>query len=334
MVLMKVAPLSQAPNPLQLVDLETPLPGDDEVLLQISACGVCHTELDEIEGRLTPSFLPIVLGHEIVGRVVQRGAQAKRFQLNDRVGVGWIHRSNGAPDENLAVEFKATGRDVHGGYAEFMTVPEAYAVAIPDNLSDIQAAPLMCAGAIGYRALRLTGIRDGEPLGLMGFGGSGHLVLPTAKHLFPNSPVYVFTRDESVQQFALELGADWAGGVDSASPQLVQAIIDTTPAWRPIVASLAKLRPGGRLVINAIRKEGGDQAELLKLSYHQHLWMEREIKSVANLTHSDISEFLPLAAAIGLAPKVTTYQLEQANEALRNLRDGKIKGVNVLVISQ
>ena len=283
---------------------------------------------------MTPSILPIVLGHEIVGRVVQCGKQATRFHLNDRVGVGWIHRSDGSPNENLAAEFTATGCDVHGGYAEYMTVPECYAVAIPGGLTDLHAAPLMCAGAIGYRALRLTNIRDGDPLGLMGFGGSGHLVLPTAKHLFPNSPVYVFTRDESVQQFALKVGAEWAGGVDTTPPQPLQAIIDTTPAWRPVVASLASLRRGGRLVINAIRKEETDRQELLKLSYHEHLWMEREIKSVANLTHTDISEFLPLAAAIGLNPKVTSYRLEQANEVLRILRAGRIKGANVLVISE
>lgn len=332
MILTRVASLSQEPQPLRLVELEIPVPKDDELLLRVLACGVCHTELDEIEGRLTPSVLPIVLGHEIVGRIVERGKFATRFNVGDRVGVGWIHRSDGSSNENLATQFVATGCDVNGGYAEYMTVPEGYAVAIPDNMTDVQAAPLMCAGAIGYRALRLTGIRDGDPLGLMGFGGSGHLVLKTAKHLYPNSPVYVFARDDSVKQFALELGADWAGDVTSQPPQALQAIIDTTPAWKPVVASLAKLRPGGRLVINAIRKEDSDKEELLKLSYHQHLWMEREIKSVANLTHADIAEFLPLAAAIPLAPEVTTYPLESANEALRNLRAGKIKGANVLVI--
>lgn len=332
MVLTQAASLKDVPHPLRLVEMETPVPEDDELLLRISTCGVYHTELDEIEGRLKPSRLPIVLGYEIVGRVVERGKQAMHFNLDDRVGVGWIHRSDGSPSENLAAQFTATGCDAHGGYAEFTTVPAAYAVAIPDNLTDVQAAPLLCAGAIGYRALRLTGIRNGEPLGLMGLGGSGHLVLPTAKHLFPDSPVFIFVRDESVQQFALKLGADWAGGVDAAPPQRLQAIIDTTPAWKPVVASLAKLRPGGRLVINAIRKEDTDKEELLKLCYHEHLWMEREIKSVANLTHADIAEFLPQAATIPLTPQVTTYPLELANDALRALREGKIKGANVLTM--
>tara|TARA_R110002073_G_scaffold333393_2_gene520882 strand:+ start:2909 stop:3919 length:1011 start_codon:yes stop_codon:yes gene_type:complete len=333
MVLSQTAPLSERPDPLQCVEMVTPEPAENELLIQVAACGVCHTELDEIEGRLTPPRLPVVLGHEVVGRVVARGARVTRFAIGDRVGVGWIHHSSGTADENLSPQFAATGCDVNGGYAQFMTVPEDYAVAIPDNLSDTQAAPLMCAGAIGYRALRLTGIRDGEPLGLMGFGGSGHLVLPTAKHLFPNSPVYVFTRDESVQQFACDLSADWAGDIDAVPPQPLQAIIDTTPAWKPVVESMKKLRPGGRLVINAIRKEDADKNELLKLSYHEHLWMEREIKSVANLTHRDIAEFLPLAAEIPLLPEVTLYPLEQANEALRNLRRGQIKGANVLVVS-
>ncbi len=334
MVLKQTAALDAVPDPLQWMEIETPSPGEQDLLIEVSACGVCHTELDEIEGRLVPPHLPVVLGHEIVGRVVERGQRVTRFQLGDRVGVGWIHHSSGAADENLSPEFAATGCDVNGGYAEYMTVSEAYAVAIPDNLADTQAAPLMCAGAIGYRALRLTGIRDGDPLGLMGFGGSGHLVLPTAKHLFPNSPVYVFTRDLSVQRFAVGLGADWAGGVADAPPQLVQAVIDTTPAWKPVVESLKKLRPGGRLVINAIRKEDADKDALLDLSYHEQLWMEREIKSVANLTHADIAEFLPLAGQISLHPEVTVYPLERANEALRDLRRGRIKGANVLSLRE
>lgn len=333
MVLNRIVPLSLEPRPLSLVEMDRPSPAAHELLLEVIACGVCHTELDEIEGRLTPPHLPVIPGHEIIGRVVERGAEVRRFNLGDRVGVGWIHHSSGAADENLSSEFAGTGCDVNGGFAEFMTVPQNYAVRIPDGLTDTQAAPLMCAGAIGFRALRLTGIRDGDPLGLMGFGGSGHLVLPTAKHLFPSSPVYVFTRESSVQQFACDLGADWAGGIDAMPPQRLKAIIDTTPAWKPVIESLAKLQPAGRLVINAIRKEDADKHELMELSYHEHLWMEREIKSVANLTYNDIAEFLPIAAAIPLRPEVTTYRLEQANEALHDLRFGQVKGAKVLLIS-
>lgn len=332
MVLERTAALSEQPQPLKLVEMDVPSPMPGELLIKVSACGVCHTELDEIEGRLKPPRLPVVPGHEVVGRVFRCGEGATKFKLGDRVGVGWIHHSSGEPNENLSADFQATGCDVNGGYAEYMTIQEDYAAAIPDGLTDVQAAPLLCAGAIGYRALRLSGIRDGDPLGLMGFGGSGHLVLPTAKYLFPHSPIYVFVRDEAVQAFARQLGADWAGGVDSHPPQMLQAIIDTTPAWKPVIASLEKLRPGGRLVINAIRKEEADKSELLQLSYHRHLWMEREIKSVANLTRDDIAEFLPLAAAIPLQPEVTVYPLAKANDALLDLRRGQIKGANVLVI--
>ena len=198
--------LSEVSRPLRLADLPKPEPQSDEVSVEVGVCGVCHTELDEIEGRLRPTRMPIVLGHQVIGRVEAVGPEANRFQVGNRVGVGWIHHSDGSREENLSPEFRATGCDVDGGYAEFMTVPQDYAVAIPDNLSDQEAAPLMCAGAIGYRSLRLTSIGDGETLGLMGFGSSAHLVIQTARHLYPNSSVYVFDRSESVREFALSLG--------------------------------------------------------------------------------------------------------------------------------
>ncbi len=332
MILERTVSLDEDPAPLRLVDLPTPQPASNEVLVRVSACGVCHTELDEIEGRLTPPRLPVVLGHEVVGHVAECGIDVTSRAVGDRVGIGWIHHSSGEPDENLSPEFAGTGCDVNGGYAQYMTVPADYAALIPDALEDTEAAPLLCAGAIGYRALRLAAMTDGEPLGLMGFGGSAHLVLQVAKHLYPRSPIYIFAREQSVQQFALQLGADWAGNVDQQPPRPLASIIDTTPAWRPVVESMKKLKPGGRLVINAIRKEDSDKAELLQLSYHEHLWMEREIKSVANLTRRDIAEFLPLAARIPLRPEVTVYPLEQANEALLNLRQGGIKGANVLQV--
>ena len=332
MLLEQVGSMDEVPFPLRLVDVPVPRPEADEVLVQVSACGVCHTELDEIEGRLRPSRLPIILGHEVVGRVASCGLAVTGVSIGDRVGVGWIHCSSGAKDENLSAEFVATGCDVDGGYAEYMTVPAEYSIPIPDSLADTEAAPLLCAGAIGFRALRLTGITDGEPVGLMGFGGSAHLVLPLVKFLYAKSPVFVFTRDKSVQEFAVQLGADWAGDIADPSPRPLRAIIDTTPAWRPVVESMKKLQPGGRLVINAIRKVDDDKQSLQELSYHDHLWMEREIKSVANLTRSDIAEFLRLAAQIPIRPQVTIYPLEQANEALQDLRRGAIKGANVLRI--
>ncbi|NIN37574.1 MAG: zinc-binding alcohol dehydrogenase family protein [Gammaproteobacteria bacterium] len=333
MILPAIVSIADNPEPLELTELKKPSPGAGEVLLEVLACGVCHTELDEIEGRTPPPRLPVVPGHEVVGRVVDRGQGAHRYQLGERVGVGWIHHSNGASDENLAAEFRATGRDVDGGYAEFMTVPEAYAYPIPALFSDAEAAPLMCAGAIGYRALRLTGLNDGERLGLTGFGGSAHLVLQLARHLYPNSEIAVFARDAEVRNFATSLGASWVGDTVDRAPEPLHAIIDTTPVWKPVVEALANLRPGGRLVINAIRKEDIDKEYLLKLSYHEHLWLEREIKSVANITAEDIRAFLETAAAIPIRPEVTTYPLEDANTALVELRQGKIKGAKVLLPS-
>jgi propanol-preferring alcohol dehydrogenase len=333
MILPAIVSIAEQPEPLELTELPKPSPGPGEVLLEVLACGVCHTELDEIEGRTAPAALPIVPGHEIVGRVVGLGDGASRYDLGDRVGVGWIHHSTGASDENLAAEFCATGRDVNGGYAEFMTVPEAYAYPIPSAFSDAEAAPLMCAGAIGYRALRLTGMKDGDRLGLTGFGGSAHLVLQLTRHLYPNSEIAVFARDADVRDFATALGADWAGDTVDRTPEPLHAIIDTTPVWKPVVEALANLAPGGRLVINAIRKEDVDKEYLLKLSYHEHLWLEREIKSVANITAGDISAFLEIAADIPIRPEVTTYRLEDANSALVELRQGKIKGAKVLIPS-
>lgn len=332
MVLEQTAPLAERPDPLTLTDRPKPDPAPGEVLLEVAACGVCHTELDEIEGRTPPPELPVVPGHEVVGTVAALGRGATRHVIGDRVGVGWIHASDGSADENLSEAFVATGRDVDGGYAEFMTVPEAYAFPIPDRFSDAEAAPLLCAGAIGYRSLRLAAIEDGDRLGLTGFGASGHLVLQLARHLYPGTEVYVFARDPDTREFALELGAAWAGDTEERAPESLRAVIDTTPAWKPVVEGLANLAPGGRLVINAIRKEAGDQDYLQNLVYHEHLWMEREIKSVANITGRDIAEFLPVAAEIPIQPTVETYPLEQANRALRELRAGGARGAKVLVV--
>jgi len=330
MLLHRIVSLNENESPLELADLPVPEPGPGEVRVAIAACGVCHTELDEIEGRTAPPRLPIVLGHEVVGRVDALGPGATRLEVNDRVGIGWIHSSSGKADENISPEFRATGRDVNGGYAEYMTVPENYAYPIPELFSDEAAAPLLCAGGVGYRSLKLCQLEDGQRLGLTGFGGSAHLVLQMARYLYPNSAIYVFARDEDARAFALELGAAWAGDTAQRAPHALDAIIDTTPAWKPIVEALANLRPGGRLVINAIRKEDADKDYLQNLSYHEHLWLEREIKSVANVTHQDICEFLPLAADIPITPEVQIYPLEDANRALLELKRGRIRGAKVL----
>ncbi len=333
MMLSRLVSLDHEDTPLELVDIPVPEPKAGEVRLKVSTCGVCHTELDEIEGRTAPPSLPVVLGHEVVGRVDKLGKNVTKLKEGDRVGVGWIHSSSGAEDENISTDFQATGRDVNGGYAEYMTVPEDYAYPIPAVFSDAQAAPLLCAGGVGYRALKLTGLQDGERLGLTGFGGSAHLVLQLARHLFPNTDTYVFARDKAACDFALELGAVWAGDTTERPPQPLHAIIDTTPAWKPVVEALANLRVGGRLVINAIRKEERDKDYLLKLSYHEHLWLEKEIKSVANVTRQDIAEFLPIAAEIPIKPEVQTYPLEEANQALLELKRSPVRGAKVLMMN-
>ena len=332
MVINHIGPLEDGAGPLEPVELPEPVRGKGEIRIRVSACGVCHTELDEIEGRTLPPRLPVVPGHEVVGRVDRVGVGATRFHLGDRVGVGWIHSSCGTPDENLSPRFRATGRDVNGGYAERMTVPEAYAYPIPAVFSDIEAAPLLCAGAVGYRSLKLTGIADGQALGLTGFGGSAHLVLQICRRLYPHTRIFVFARDAGACTFALELGAAWAGETTQRAPEALDAIIDTTPAWLPVVEALANLRPGGRLVINAIRKEERDKEALLRISYQDHLWLEKEIKTVANVTHWDIAEFLPLAARVPLRPEVQTYPLAEANRALLELKRGPVRGAKVLRI--
>ncbi len=336
MLIHKITHLPEDPAPLELVDLPKPVPGERQVLVRVAACAVCHTELDEIEGRTPPPRLPVIPGHQVVGRVEASGAGAKRFQPGDRVGVGWIFSSCGdcdackAGNENLCPEFRATGRDANGGYAEYMLVDEDYAAPIPPIFSDVEAAPLLCAGAVGYRALHLAGLRDGQHLGLTGFGGSNHQVLQMARFLYPKSRIFVFARSPAEQEFARSLGAAWAGDPAERAPRRMSAIIDTTPVWGTVVDALRSLAPGGRLVINAIRKEETDKDRLLGLDYAQHLWMEKEIKSVANVTRRDIAEFLDLAARIPLRPEVQVYALEAANQALVELKQRQIRGAKVL----
>ena len=306
------------------------------MLIRVAACGICHTELDEIEGRLPPAFLPIILGHQVVGRIEGCGSGAAHFKSGDRVGVGWFSDSCGACAfcrsgfENLCRQYQATGRDRHGGYAEYMTAPEKSVFAMPDSFSDLDAAPLLCAGAIGYRSLKLSGIGEGGCLGLTGFGASGHLILRLLRKTRPGTRVFVFARNENERRFALESGAAWAGGTDAESPEKLDAVVDTTPVWTPVVEALKNLKAGGRLVINAIRKEESDKESLLRIDYPSHLWMEKEVKTVANVAPSDIAEFLSVAAEMSIRPDVRTYSLDQANRALVELKEGLIRGAKVL----
>ncbi len=338
LLLSQIVNLADSQQPLQLATLPDPVPRDNEILVKVSACGVCHTELDEIEGRTPPSQWPIVLGHQIVGRVVDVGNFVTRFHGGERVGVAWIFSACGqcgycrSGRENLCEEFRATGRDVQGGYAEYLTVSEDFAYRLPAVFSDAEAAPLLCAGAIGYRSLTLTGLQNGQTLGLTGFGASAHLVLQMAQRRLPNTQVFVFARSEAEREFARELGAAWAGPTEATAPVKLDAIIDTTPVWTPSVEALKNLAPGGRLVINAIRKEDGDKAALTRLDYARDLWHEKEIKSVANVTRHDVSEFLMIAAEVPIKPEVQTYALEEANQALLELKNRQVRGAKVLVI--
>jgi alcohol dehydrogenase, propanol-preferring len=340
MVLNRICSIDKETAPLEMSEISNPIPSDGEVLVKVSACGVCHTELDEIEGRTPPPHLPVVPGHQIVGRVAALGRDAAGFNIGDRVGIAWIHSACGECAfcleglENLCADFVATGRDANGGYAEYVTVPAGFAYAIPDIFSDAEAAPLLCAGAVGYRSLVLTGMRNGQRLGLAGFGASAHIVLQLSRYLYPDSPVYVFSRTPAERDFSLELGARWAGDFDADPGAGLDCVIDTTPAWRPVVMTLGYLKRGGRLVINAIRKEDGDKKSLLDLDYARDLWMEKEIKSVANVTRRDVVEFLKIASEIPIRPEAEEFRLEDANIALMELKQRKIRGAKVLRIGQ
>jgi propanol-preferring alcohol dehydrogenase len=275
----------------------------------------------------------MVPGHEVIGRVSEIGDRVTNHAVGDRVGVGWILKSSGNDDENISNEFVATGRDANGGYAEFMTVHERYAYRIPECFTDYEAAPLLCAGSVGYRALKLTNMRNGDVLGLTGFGGSGHLVLQLARYLYPKSPVFIFARSPEERKFAIELGAAWTGDTEDKPPEALHAIIDTTPVWRPVLAALKCLRPGGRLIINAIRKKDEDKPLMATINYEEHLWHEKELKTVANVTGNDIKAFLEIAAVAGIRPAVQVYPLDEANKALYELHAGDIRGGKVLEIA-
>ncbi len=334
MVLKKISSVEEMP--LELVDLADPIPGPGQTRVKVSACGVCHTELDEIEGRVPPSRFPMILGHEIVGRVESLGPGATKFKQGDRVGIAWINWSCGQcsfclkGEENLCDTAKWTGKDADGGYAQYTIVSEDFAYPIPEIFTDLQAAPLLCAGVIGYRALRLTGMEDGKALGLYGFGASAHIVIQIAKHKYPNGKVFVFTRpsQEEHRNLAKKLGADWIGATGDTSPEKLNCAIDFTPVGVPVREALRNLEKGGRVVINAIRKT----TPIPELDYAEHLWYEKEIKSVANVTRRDAQEFLPLAAEIPIAPEVREFRLEEANEALILLKEGRIRGAGVLNI--
>jgi propanol-preferring alcohol dehydrogenase len=334
-------PASRARNAPLLEAAERPMPplGADDVLVRVSVCGVCRTDLDVAEGRVAAPSYPVVPGHQVVGHVAAAGRNVSAPREGDRIGVAWIRSACGEcrwclrGEENLCPYFQANGCDADGGYADYVVVPGRFTYLLPESIGDAETAPLLCAGAIGWRSLRLTELQDGDALGLTGFGASAHLVLQLARHRFPSSPIFVFARSASERDFARRLGADWTGESDESPPSAMGAIIDTTPAWKPVVDALPKLMAGGRLVINAIRKTNADRDELLRIQYDTHLWREREVKSVANVTRADVREMLDAAAAMQLRPTVEMLPLERAHEALERLRSATaIRGATVLQV--
>lgn len=321
---------------LELKEVEVPDIKGDEILIKVSSSGICHTEIDEIEGRAKPPSLPIIPGHQIVGYVYKKAKSVKKFKEGDKVAVGWIGDSCGKCPfckeglENLCLKFKATGKEINGGYAEFTKVKADFAYKVESELEDEYIAPLLCAGAVGYRSLKLTRLKDGETLGFTGFGASAHLVLQLSKKMFKESKIVVFARGANERKFALELGANASYKIEEILEEKCDAIIDTTPVWKPLVYALKNLKPNGRLIVNAIRKEDVDKDELLNLDYKENLWLEKEIKSVANVSRKDIEEFLNLAFELKIKPEIEVFSLENALKALLEMKEKKIRGAKVI----
>ena len=316
-------------RPLELRDLPLPRPGRGQVLLQVRACGVCRTDLHVVDGELTDPRLPLVPGHQIVGTVVEAGKDAQRFPVGARVGVPWLGWTCGqcrqcrAGRENLCERARFTGYQIDGGYAEFASADERFCFPIPDGYPDVEAAPLLCAGMIGYRSLRMAG--DGERLGLYGFGASAHIVIQLA--LNQGRRVFAFTRagDSEAERFALSLGAEWAGDSMGSPPEPLDAAIIFAPAGELVPAALRATAPGGTVVCAGIH-----MSDIPSFPY-SILWQERILRSVANLTRRDGEEFLALAPKVPVRTQVETHPLEAANEVLARLRDGKVQGEAVLL---
>jgi propanol-preferring alcohol dehydrogenase len=319
-----------------MTDLPIPTPGDRDILVRVCGCVACHTDLDEAECRLKPTKSPIVPGHQVVGTVADKGRTVTKFRTGDRVGITWLYSSCGncsfcqTGQENLCADARWTGKDVDGGYAEYMVISQDFAHLIPERFSDSQAAPLLCAGVIGYRTVRLADITDGQIIGLYGFGASAHIVIQIIKHKFPHSSVFVFTKTAEHARLAESLGAAWTGRSGDRPPAKLNRAMDFTPVGECVRDALLVLDRGGRLIINAIRKETPVPA----LNYAEYLWLEREIKSVANVTRRDAQEFLPLAAQIPIVPTVEEFALEQANEVLLSIKHSKIRAAAVLKVSE
>jgi propanol-preferring alcohol dehydrogenase len=318
--------------PLRLVDIPIPEPGPDEVLIRVEVCGVCRTDLHVVEGELPPVLPHVIPGHEVVGRVERMGEACSRFAVGQRVGAAWLHRTDSTcpyclrGDENLCDAPTFTGYSANGGYAEYMTAPEEFVYALAPGITSREAAPFLCAGIIGYRALRLSDVRPGEPLGLYGFGGSAHVVIQIARHW--SCPVYVCTRGGKHEELAKTMGAVWTGPADAMPPVKLRGAILFAPAGELVLPALAALDKGGTLALAGIY-----MSPIPQLDYQRHLFLERSMRSVTANTRRDGEELLKLAAEVSLHTHTTEFPLEQANEALRALKSDRIQGAAVLRVS-
>ena len=318
-------------NPLEFSDLPKPEPGPGEILVRVEVCGVCRTDLHVIEGELPAKKSPVIPGHQVVGHVAATGTGAERLAIGSRVGAAWLHKADGTceycrrGEENLCDAPQFTGYTVNGGYAEYLVAPEDFVYPLPENLHAEQAAPLLCAGIIGFRCLRLIGVKAGARLGLYGFGAAGHVAIQVARHW--DVEVYASSRDLRHQTLAKELGAVWTGGALDEPPSKLDAAIVFAPAGEIVPAALASLKKGGRLILGGIH-----MSDIPAFSY-KLLYQERVIRSVANNTREDGREFLRLAAEIPVRTHVQVYPLAEANRALNELKNDAIRGAAVLRVN-
>ncbi len=329
MILKQPRPVAE--HPLAETDLREPTPGPTEIRIRVHACGVCHTDLHTVEGDLSLPKLPVVPGHQIVGVVEAVGADVTRFGLGDRVGVPWLHSTCGRCEycergvENLCDEARFTGLHADGGYAEYAIAPAEFSYPIPDGFPDLQAAPLLCAGIIGYRALRLSGVEPGRRLGLYGFGASAHVTIQVACHW--GCEVYVFSRGEAHRKHAEELGAAWTGRAGDSPPKALESAIIFAPAGELVPEALRVLRKGGTLALAGIHMSPIPQME------YSLLYGERTVRSVANSTRRDAEDLLRLASEIPIHTEVETFPLSEANRVLERLKRADIRGAAVLEVA-
>lgn len=323
-------PATAENEPLSMTDVPKPAPAAGDCLIRVHACGVCHTDLHIVEGEIHPPCMPIIPGHQVVGVVESVGESVDTIQVGMRVGVPWLYEACGTCDacrrgeENLCPNARFTGFHVNGGYSEYVLARARYVLPIPSNISDVDAAPLLCAGIIGYRSMRKADLAPGERLGLVGFGASAHLAIQVASYW--GCPVYVFTRSLEHRQHATELGAVWVGGIEDQPPEKLDRMVTFAPSGKLIPPALEKLRPGGILAINAVY-----MSDIPSFPY-ELIYGERTLRSVANATYQDGVEFLKLASEIPLRVSIKEYKLKEANQALIDLKHSKIVGEGVLLV--